>query len=136
MPPSGTGSPKISNVLFLGVAVNAKSLALRSSLFDSIRRLIMSSVVSSSVCVSPDAAGTDQADELAGMEVQIDVIQDIEGAITEIDAEKFDKWLHLVFLWRREGKGESVRKRETLLNSLSATSLFAVRHVADLYAIH
>ena len=44
------------------------------------------------------AAGT----ELAGMAVQIDVSQDIQGAIAEIDASKFDKWLHLIFLWRRE----------------------------------
>ena len=33
-------APKISSVLFLGVAVNAKQLALGSSLRDSIRRLI------------------------------------------------------------------------------------------------
>lgn len=48
------------------------------------------------------AAGTDQAGELTGMAVQIEVIQDIEGAIAEIDAGEFDKWLHLIFLWRRE----------------------------------
>ncbi len=48
------------------------------------------------------AAGTDQAYELAGMPVQIDVIQDVKAAIAEFDASKFDEWLHLVFLWRRE----------------------------------
>ncbi len=48
------------------------------------------------------AAGTDQADGLAGMAVQIDVSQDIHGAIVEIDASRFDKWLQLIFLWRRE----------------------------------
>ncbi|MDE0462341.1 MAG: hypothetical protein OXH93_08030 [Caldilineaceae bacterium] len=47
-------------------------------------------------------AAIGEGDGPAGMAVQIDVGQDIHGAIVEIDASRFDKWLQLIFLWRRE----------------------------------